>query len=260
MIIVKPIKITIITICYNSQDTIEDTIQSILSQNYAGLEYIIIDGGSTDGTLPIIHKYKDKISKIVSEPDRGIYDAMNKGLSLASGDVIGFLNADDIYFDRNVLQRINETFQAHHIDACYSDIVYVDRMNVNRIVRYWQSRSYVCGLFQKGWVPPHPTFFVRSRVYRCHGVFDLNYKISADVELMMRFMAKHRISAIYKPGILVRMRVGGISNKIWFNVVKQNLEVRSAAHKNGFRLSLLFLLYKLFEKIPQFFKTPQKAL
>ncbi len=246
-------KISIISVVLNNKDFIEDCIKSVLCQTYNNIEYIIIDGGSTDGTVDIIRKYEKKISRWVSEPDRGIYDAMNKGIRMATGDVVGLLNADDIYYNTDVLKDIAACMSDIKIDACYSDLVYVDPKNVNRIIRYWKSCSFILGNFRQAWVPPHPTFFVRKRVYDQYGVFDLRYRLAADFELMARFLENHGIQAVYVPKIFVKMRVGGATNKSIVNIIKQNCEILQACKKNNIKISFpIFLMHKFVSRINQF--------
>src|SRR3990170_5952894 len=181
-------KISVITVVRNGAATIEDTILSVASQAYPLVEHIIIDGGSTDGTVDLIRKHMDKIAVVKSEPDRGMYDAMNKGLALATGDIIGFLNADDVYADSRVLEEIVHAMETQKMDACYGDLAYVDRMDSRKVVRYWKSQTYQDGLFEKGWMPAHPTFYARRRIYEQYGGYDIAYRRQSDFELTMRFL------------------------------------------------------------------------
>ncbi len=247
-------KVSIITVCLNSRETIEDAILSVLEQDYQNIEYIIIDGGSTDGTLEIINKYKDRISKIISEPDKGIYDGMNKGLKVATGKIIGFLNSDDMYFSNKVISTVVRTIEQEKVDCCWGDLVYVDKRNTKKIVRYWKSSEYREGGFKRGWMPPHPTFFVKEWVYEKYGGFNTNFSISADYELILRFLEKYKISSFYIPKILVKMRVGGNSNKNLIQILKANVECFNAFRLNGFSVSPFIIFLKPFLKINQFFK------
>lgn len=250
-------KLSIITVCYNAQNTIEGTLRSIHHQSYPNVEHIVIDGASTDSTLDIIKKYGDEIDCLVSEPDLGIYDAMNKGIDLASGEVIGFLNADDFYADHFVLDRIANLFLLNSIDACYTDLVYVDQHDTDKVVRYMQSRDYQDGLFAKGWAPPHPTFFVKKKIYEKYGIFNLDYLIGNDVELMMRFLARHLIKSKYLPEITVKMRMGGVSNRSITNIIRQNVEILRAARANNIPISpLAFLLCKITSRLGQYWGRP----
>ncbi|MGC9047013.1 MAG: glycosyltransferase family 2 protein [Minisyncoccia bacterium] len=245
-------KISIITPSFNSEKTIEETIKSVLSQSYENIEYIIIDGGSKDKTLAIINQYKDKISKIVSEPDKGIYDAMNKGIKLASGEVVGILNSDDLYADEKVIETIVETFKNYDVDCAWGDLVYfLD--NPNKIIRIWKSSDYKEGLFERGWVPPHPTFFVKKEIYEKFGYFRLDFPVAADYELMFRFLKKYKIKWKYIPKILVKMRAGGTANK-FKNIIKGNLECIRAWKVNDFKIPFYTPMFRFLRRIPQVLK------
>jgi glycosyltransferase involved in cell wall biosynthesis len=246
--------ITIITSVYNGSSTIGDCLNSVNSQTMPA-EHIIIDGASTDNTLEIVRRISPH-TRIVSEPDNGIYDAMNKGIRLATGDIVGILNSDDFYAGSQVLEMVTKVFANSKIDACYSDLVYVHQKKKDRIVRYWKSCPYHDGLFEKGWVPPHPTFFVRREVYERLGLFDLNFRIAADFELMARFLGHHNIRTIYLPQVTVHMRLGGTTNKSIRNIIKQNIEIIRALKKNKLQISPLFPAYKLIDRFSQFFKNP----
>ncbi len=245
-------KISIITVVYNDVNYIKETILSVLNQSYKNVEYLIIDGGSTDGTLKEINKYKKKIFKIISEKDNGIYDAMNKGIKLSTGDIIGFLNSGDLYFDSYVLGKVVREFKKRNVDSVYGDLVYVKEKNVNKIIRYWKAGNYEWGLFKKGWHPPHPAFFVRKDIYKKCGYFDLEFKISADFEIMLRFLEKCKISTSYIPEVLVKMRYGGVSNNSLLNILKANYECYRAWRKNGFKINFITVLRKPIRKIVQF--------
>ncbi|OGC89731.1 MAG: glycosyl transferase [candidate division Zixibacteria bacterium RBG_16_53_22] len=251
-------KITVITVCYNSATTIEDTFQTVARQTHPDVEHVIVDGGSTDRTREIIDRHRHRIDNIISEPDRGVYDGMNKGLRLATGDVIGFLNADDVYAHEGVLHRVAEVMSNSKIDACYADLVYVDKDDPQRVVRYWKSQPYEDGLFLKGWMPAHPTFFVRRSVYERFGGFDLAYPRQSDFELTMRFLHVHKIRAVYIPEIFVRMRTGGLSNSSWRGVLKGNLEAYRAFRKHVTRATPFFVIRKILTRLPQFFSKPPK--
>lgn len=245
-------KISIITVCYNSADTIEDTIRSVLSQGYEDIEYIVVDGGSKDGTIDILNKYRDNIDKYISEPDKGVYDAMNKGIMLATGDLIGFINADDFYTDNNVIRQIIAAFEDNDVDCCYGDLEYVDGKDLSKVKRRWKSQPYREGLFEKGWHPPHPTFIVKKNIYDRFGSFDLDYDIGSDYELMLRFLRKFGIKYCYIPHVLVRMRIGGISNKNLWHIVKANIECYRAWEKNGLRVNPFIMLKKPASKLVQY--------
>ncbi len=248
------VKISIITIAYNSEETIEDTIKSVISQSYPNIEYIIIDGGSTDGTLAIINKYREHISILVSEPDKGIYDAMNKGVEKATGNLVGILNSDDFYTDNSVIQSIADNIENY--DGIYADLVYVDRENTNKTIRYWEAKAYKEGSFLKGWMPPHPTFFVRKKIYDKYGTYNLSLKSAADYELMLRLIHKERINITYLHKIITKMRVGGQSNASLKNRIKANKEDRMAWEINHIEPKFYSLYLKPFRKISQYFKKP----
>ncbi|MCK5617135.1 glycosyltransferase [Candidatus Pacearchaeota archaeon] len=244
-------KISIITVCYNSNNTIEDTIKSVVGQSYNNIEYIVIDGGSTDGTIDILKKYKDFISRQISEPDAGIYDAMNKGVMFASGDVIGFLNADDYYADNNIIEKVADVMKNNEVDCCYGDLEYIAPDNLRQTVRRWKSQPYQDGLFKDGWHPPHPTFFTKKTIFDMYGGFDIGYNIGADYELMLRFLKKHSIKSCYIPSVLVVMRAGGKSNKNLWQIIKANIECFQAWKKNDLKVSPLIILKKPLSKIAQ---------
>lgn len=250
-------KISIITVCFNAASTLGDTLDSVASQTYKDVEHIVVDGGSTDGTIEILKSGRGCISSWKSETDKGIYDAMNKGIALSTGEIIGALNADDVYADNNVLATVADVFSDPGIDACYADLVYVDNRDTNRIVRYWKSRAYQVGLFKRGWMPAHPTFFVRRSVYENLGNFDLEYKLQADFELTMRFLEIYRINTTYVPKIWIKMRTGGVSNQSYRNIIKGNIEAYKACKKNSLRMLPFFTIFmKVMSRIPQFFKRP----
>jgi glycosyltransferase involved in cell wall biosynthesis len=245
-------KISIITVSYNSSSTIRDTIESVLSQDYADFEYILVDGQSTDGTLEIIQSYNHPNIRWISEPDKGIYDAMNKGVQMATGDIIGILNSDDFYTDHQVLSKVARTFQEQQVESVYSDLAYVDASDINKIVRYWKSGKYKEGSFLEGWMPPHPTFFVRRSVYQQYSQFDVRLKSAADYELMLRFIHRFKISVAYIPETLVKMRAGGVSNASFLNRFRANREDRLAWEYNKLTPKLYTLLLKPLRKVQQF--------
>lgn len=247
-------KISIITVCYNSEKTIEDTIQSVINQTYENIEYIIIDGKSSDSTLFIINKYKNNISLIISEKDKGIYDAINKGIDLATGEIIGNLNSDDFYIDNNVIEDVVTQLQQTKAKGLYADLIYVDNENTNKITRLWKSNEYKKDMFLKGWMPPHPTFFVKKEIYQRYGKFNLDFTSAADYELMLRFIHKHEISLTYLPRVIVKMRVGGISNASLKNRIRANREDKKAWLINGLKPHPFTLILKPISKLSQFLK------
>jgi len=248
-------KISVVTVSRNSVATIEDTILSVATQNYPRVEHTMIDGASTDGTLDIINRHRNKLTNMISEPDGGIYDAMNKGISHVTGDVIGFLNTDDVYSNTNVLSEIADIFEDATVDACYGDLVYMDE-SLRRVVRYWKSRPYRDGLFEKGWMPAHPTFFVRREVFERYGGFDPSFRLQSDFDLTMRFLSIFKIKSVYLPKVLVKMRIGGATNRSLANIIKGNIEAYQICRKNGLKVSPLFVFTKILTRIPQFFSKP----
>jgi len=247
-------KISIITVSYNSEETIEDTITSVLGQTHQNLEYIIIDGASKDGTMDIVNRYADKISTVLSEPDKGIYDAMNKGVQASTGDIIGILNSDDFYADEHVIADIANKIHNDNTEACYADLVYVDREEVEKVVRKWEAGAYELGAFRKGWMPPHPTFFLSKKAYSDHGTYNLELRSAADYELMLRMLHKHEMKVTYLPRIITKMRTGGQSNISLSNRIKANKEDRRAWKINGLKPGPLTLYRKPLSKISQYFK------
>jgi len=226
-------KLSIITVSYNSAATIVDTVESVLAQTYAKVEYLVIDGASSDETLARLEPYRDRIDVLVSEPDGGTYDAMNKGLARASGEVAGILNSDDVYADSGVLERVISAF-AGGVDCVYGDLQYVAQENPGRVVRDWRSGPYRTGAFRRGWHPPHPSFFVRRAIYEQLGGFRTELRIAADYEFMLRVMERAKRPAAYLPEVLVRMRTGGASNRSVANIWKANRECFRAWRMNGY--------------------------
>jgi len=248
-------KVSIVTVCFNSVDTIEDTIRSVCEQQYAQIEHVIVDGGSTDGTQEIVGRYNGRIKKFISEPDRGIYDAMNKGLALATGEVVAFLNADDVYASPTVIDEIVNAIWTDPADAIYGDLVYVRRQDSQRILRYWRAGEYRPRAFAVGWVPPHPTFFCRTSVYRELGGFDPTYWIAGDFELMLRFIEKNQIRVRYIPKPFVRMRAGGRANTVR-GMIQGNREIVHAFRSIGLEFSGRFFCSKLVRKVRQLVDKP----
>jgi glycosyltransferase involved in cell wall biosynthesis len=242
--------ISLITATYNSSETLLYCLQSVGNQTVIP-EHIIIDGCSTDQTLKIAGEYVGHRLQIFSEPDHGIYDAMIKGIQLASGHIIGILNADDFYASPSILEKVAAVFEDLTIDACYGDLVYVDNVDTAKVVRYWRSGRFSPKKFYWGWMPPHPTFFVRRSVYARFGLFNLELGSAADYELMLRFLVKHEINVAYIPEVLVKMRTGGISNASWQNRLKANRMDRKAWAVNGLKPYPWTLWLKPLRKIGQ---------
>ena len=243
-------KFSVVTVCYNAAETIGHCLDSVASQDYPDLEHVVIDGGSTDGTLDLIETCQGRLSQFVSEPDNGIYHAMNKGLAMATGEVVGFLNADDFLAHDAVISTIANAMEKHHSDAVYGDLDYVDAADMNRVVRRWKPGTYRPGAFRKGWVPPHLTFYCRKAVYDRLGGYREDFMVAADFELMLRFIEKHHIPVHYLPEVLVNMRAGGTADCLkgrW----RGNREILKSFGINGLRLSPLFFLYKPIAKLSQ---------
>ena len=248
-------KISIITVVHNNVATINDAINSVLSQTYKNIEYIVIDGASTDGTVGVVQSYTNKIDKFITEKDYGLYDAMNKGITLATGDIIGILNSDDMYFDKNVIENIVNTFLEKKTDSVFGDLHYVDKNNTNKVMRHWKTSDFKLGSFAKGWHPPHPSFFVKKEVYEKYGLFDLELSISADFDLMLRLLEKHQISSVYLPKILVKMRTGGQSNNSISNIITSNKSILRSFSKNNIKVNKwLYLFNRLMPKLIQVIK------
>ena len=247
-------KVSIITITYNSEATLRDTIESVVNQTYPNIEYIIVDGLSKDNTLAIVDEYKDKIAKVVSEKDHGLYDALNKGIGIATGDVIGLIHSDDFYTNPHVIEQVVNRISEQKADALYADLYYVDKDDTNRIFRKWKSGNYKHGMFLNGWMPPHPTFFVKRECYEKFGRFNLLFKSAADYELMLRFIHKYQIKLAYLPEFIIKMRVGGKSNVTLKNRIRANQEDRKAWKVNGLKPRVYTLYAKPLRKIIQLFK------
>lgn len=249
-------KVSVITVCYNAKATLPDTLISIQEQSYKNIEHILIDGASSDGTMELVEKQSDKTTKFFSEPDNGIYDAMNKGIMSASGDIVGFLNADDIYYDNNCLSTVINEFREKNVDSVFADLVYVLSKNLNKVVRYYCSAKFSECKFSRGLMPAHPTFFVKRKCYEKYGGFKTDYKIAADYELLVRFLFKHKITYSYIPRVLVKMRKGGTSTKNLKSNWILNKEIVRACAENGIKTNLLKVYLKYFTKILQLINRP----
>ena len=237
-------KVSIITVCFNSEKTIKDTLKSIQSQAYSNIEYIVIDGLSTDRTNEVVRKYKDIVSIHISEKDNGLYDAMNKGITLATGDIIGILNSDDVLFDNTVIGKIVAGFDSENIDAVYSDLIYVYEDDLNKPTRLYSSKVFSKRLIKFGIMLPHPTFYVRKACYEKLGGYKTDYRVAADFELLTRFINKD-VRAKRLPLISVKMREGGISSSGLFWRIHQNFEIVRACKENGTYTNIFFVMLKL---------------
>lgn len=249
-------KITIITVCLNSEKTIEDAIKSVAIQSYRNIEYIVIDGLSTDSTLDKLNRYSKVITKRISEKDGGIYDAMNKGISMATGDIIGILNSDDYYANSLVIEKVVRRMEESTADALFADLVYVRPDNLDKVVRYYSGYAFNPEKFAWGCMPPHPTFFVRRRLYDEYGVFRSGYKIAADYELAARMLYKHKAHFTYLPEVLVCMRTGGVSTRSLRNNLILNREIIRACAENGIYTNIFKVYSKYLRKIWQLFERP----
>lgn len=245
-------KVSIITATYNSAKTIKDCLQSINCQTYKNVEHIVIDGESVDDTLKIIKEISPK-TIIISEPDSGIYDAMNKGINIATGEIIGILNSDDLYVDETVISSIVYEFQNNpEIECVYADLFYVKKEEIEEITRIWKTGVYKKGSFAKGWHPAHPTLFLKRDLYKNYGMFNLKYGLAADFEFMLRIFEIKNVISKYLPKPIVYMRQGGATSKSVKNIIKQNFEILDAFKENGIKVSKLYSLNRIFSKLKQF--------
>lgn len=246
-------KISIITVAYNSAKTIADTLNSVGVQTHPNVEHIVVDGASTDETLALVRNHPNPNIRLVSEPDKGIYDALNKGIRLATGEVVGFMHSDDLFADAPVLQRVAAAFADPQIDAVYGDLQYVRKDNHDEVVRYWQAGAFSRTRLRWGWMPPHPTFYVRRSVYARLGMFDTSYRIAADYDCMLRFLGAGDVRVAYIPHVLVKMRLGGASNRSLKNIVQKSREDYHALKSNKVG-GLGALVWKNFSKLAQFWR------
>jgi glycosyltransferase involved in cell wall biosynthesis len=247
---VQALKISLITVTRNAESTIQRCIESVISQDYANVEYIVIDGSSTDGTLDIINLYKNSIVHFVSEPDKGIYDAMNKGIKIATGDVVGILNADDCFRDENVLSEVAEAFTSNEIDALYGNLEYVKPSGI--VLRRWHSGKYNVNSFNMGWMPPHPTFYCNRLLFNKFGYYNLEFGTASDYELMLRFMYLNKLRVFYLNKLMVRMNTGGASNQTLSNRIHAWKNDFKAMGKNGVTIPHLCVIFKPLRKLSQY--------
>lgn len=230
---VAPLKISVVTAVFNARETIASALDSVRGQTWAGVEHVVIDGASTDGTLEILRANLDERALLVSERDRGIYDALNKGIARSSGDVIGFLHADDVYADNRVLERIAAAFADPAVGAVYGNLQYVKKDDLEHVVRHWLSSPFSARKLAWGWMPPHPTLYVRRAWYERLGGFDINYRIAADYHMMLRLFTQSGLNPVYIPEVLVKMRLGGASNRSLSNVIRKSREDLDALRRTG---------------------------
>jgi glycosyltransferase len=247
-------KFSIITVTYNSFDTVQETLESVLSQTCCEIEYIVVDGQSKDHTIDIIKEYESRFNnrmQWISEPDQGIYDALNKGIRLATGDVIGVLHSDDVFSSTDVLLMIQHAFEVAKVDVVYGDLVYVKRFKPTKIIRYWESKPFNSNLIQRGWMPPHPTVFMRRAVYQETGLYDPQLQISADYDLLLRVLLNNRFRMVYLPQIIVKMRGGGTSNRTLKNILQKMSEDYCSLRRNCIPSPILVLFLKNITKLHQ---------
>ncbi|APG60421.1 glycosyltransferase family 2 protein [Christiangramia salexigens] len=245
-------KISIITATYNSAQNISSALNSISSQTYKDLELIVIDGASSDNTVELISNNFSGELKIISEKDKGIYDALNKGIQLASGDIIGFVHSDDFLASDSILSTIAEAFNETNADGVYGDLQYVDKENPEKVIRYWESQQFKPELLNRGWMPAHPTLFLKKEVYQKHGLFDLFYKIAADYDMMLRIFKDPELNFKYVPEVFTKMRVGGASNRSIANIKLKSIEDLKALKVNNVQYPYKALFLKNFSKLEQF--------
>ncbi|RNA61692.1 glycosyltransferase [Chryseobacterium nematophagum] len=247
-------KISIITVCWNSEKYIRTAIESVLNQTYKDIEYIIVDGGSSDETLDIIRSYETHFEgrlRWISEKDKGIYDAMNKGINMATGDIVGLLNSDDFYISNSILESVEDCFNKNKVDSVFADLYYVKEDDTNKIIRKWRTGNKKS--FISGWHPAHPSFFVKKSIYNKYGLFDLTYRIAADFEIMLRFLEKHKISSFYLNNYILKMRLGGESNKSFANIKKGKQEILNAFEKHTIKVPFYYPYRRWMLKIFQHF-------
>ena len=244
-------KVSIVTVCYNSEKTISDTLDSLESQTYQDIEYLVIDGASSDNTVELVNKNSSRVSKIISERDTGIYDALNKGIKASTGDVVGFLHSDDLFASATVIEDVVAKFKETDSDAVYGDLKYVAQHDISKVIRLWKSGEYNIKLIKRGWMPPHPTFFMKRELYEKFGCFDLNFKIAADYDSLLRYLWVNKISISYLPEVLTLMRVGGESNRSLSNIIQKTTEDIAALKKNNVPV-ISAIIWKNLSKIPQF--------
>lgn len=243
--------VSIITSCYNRASTVRGAIESVLSQDYSNIEYIVVDGSSTDGTLDIINEYKDKITKIVSEPDHGMYEAINKGIRMATGDIVGLVHSDDFLYDNHIISAIVDEFKRTEADFIYGDGIYVNAKNTQKVVRNWIGGKYHRWKVRCGWLPLHPTCYIRKDVMMREGLYDESFKIAADSDLLVRYLYKANLKVVYLKRKIIRMRMGGLSTDNERRKAMWDEDIRLYTN-HGFKPAILTKLMKMSWKIPQF--------
>ncbi len=239
------ISVSVITACFNSAYTIRDSIESVISQEGSPIEYILVDGASTDGTLDIINQYRDRIAAVISESDQGIYHAMNKGISVATGDVIGILNSDDFYPDNDIISKVSTAFQQSGADIVFGDLDFVSQSDSNKVVRLYRSKKFRPWMLRFGWMPPHPATFIKKEVYERYGLYALGYRTGADYEMFVRLLLLNKVSYAYIPKTIVHMRMGGATTSGWRSYLRTSIEMVRALRSNGFYTNLFIIILRL---------------
>lgn len=252
-------KVSIITVSFNSAATVRNTIESVLAQDYSNIEYIFVDGGSSDGTMDIVREYEERIDTVISEPDKGIYDAMNKGIHLATGDVVGLLNSDDFYVDETCVRQLIGRMEAEGKDTVFADLVMVDSKDTNRVVRYYDSGAFHPARLRYGWMPAHPTFMVKRSLYKKCGYFSLDYRIAADFEMVARLLYAEGASYTYLPMVVIKMRAGGVSTCGLKSSWLLNNEIVRACRANGIATSLALVMLKIPAKLMEYINRPKRV-
>lgn len=247
-------KVSLITVTYNSGLYLEDCIQSVIKQRHRDIEHIIVDGVSTDNTLNIIRKYESRIAKWISEPDRGIYDAINKGIAMATGDIVGILNSDDILVGEDVIEKIVQAFEQNKVDTIYGDLEYVSATDTNKVIRIWKGRPYKRSRFHYGWMPAHPTFYIKRSLIEKYGYYENHYYTAADYEFMARYLYTNKVSSYYLPILIVKMRMGGQSNKTMYRRLRANRRDYLAMKRNNIPFPFIVSILKPMIKLHQFYK------
>ena len=245
-------RVSLITVTYNSEKHLASCIESVIQQDHPNIEYIVVDGSSSDQTISIIESYGPAVDKWLSEKDHGMYDAINKGMQMATGDIIGILNSDDMLASPQVISQIVRCFEQHSIDSLYGDLVYVDEEDTDKIFRFWKGAAYNRGAFHWGWMPAHPTFYIRREIVEQLGGYKTHFFTAADFEFMTRYLYKHRISSYYLPELIVKMRKGGLSNRSLKRRLRANRRDYLALKQNGVPFPLFASLIKPIRKLPQF--------
>ncbi|MFK7810066.1 MAG: glycosyltransferase family 2 protein [Saprospiraceae bacterium] len=253
-------KVSIITATYNRVDTLKDTLESVLSQDYPNIEHIVIDGGSTDGTLELLEKYKGPTFKVKSESDKGVFDALNKGLAMATGDIVGFLHSDDFFASKNIISQVVDNMTSYQVDAVFGDVLFVDAKDISNRKRYYSSQDFTLEKFSETDMPAHPSFFTKRKYYEQYGNFNTSYTIAADLDLLIRFLYTHRLSYRYIDTLMVYMRTGGLSNATLKQRYILNKEAIQTCRANGIETGWWKVAQKLMRKTKGYWSSDQDRL